>query len=68
MKVSKEITVRRMSTKMTRCQEFYDKVEKDGNFCGMSETAFRDLNHYIEEVEKDETGKPVISEGAWIKQ
>lgn len=53
---------------MTRCEEFYEKVKRDGNFCGMSEQAYRDLKLYSEEVEKDETGIPVICEGEWIKQ
>ena len=33
---------------MTRCDEFYDKVEKDGNFCGMSESTVNEVKQVIE--------------------
>lgn len=33
---------------MTRCREFYDKVKKEGNFCGMSETSLNEVTSYIE--------------------
>jgi hypothetical protein len=33
---------------MTRCEEFYRKVEKDGNFCGMSESSISDVKQYRE--------------------
>lgn len=35
---------------MTRCVEFYDKVEKDGNFCGMSRASFNEVKQYIDFV------------------
>lgn len=53
---------------MTRCKEFYVKLEKDGNFCGMEEKAYREALQYSKEVEEDESGKPLLSEGAWLKQ
>ena len=52
---------------MTRCQEFYEKLEKDGNFCGMTEEDYREAMEYYGKVEKDKSGKPVLSCGAWLK-
>ena len=53
---------------MTRCEEFYEKVKKDGNFCGMSDKQYRQLVLYTEEVEKDEAGKPALNQGEWENQ
>jgi len=55
---------------MTRCQEFYEKVKKDGNFCGMREDKYNTLLKYIEYREREEkiNLKGVLTEGAWIKQ
>lgn len=53
---------------MTRCPEFYEKVKRDGNFCGMSDKEYRRLVQYTEEVEKDEVGNATISQGEWLKQ
>lgn len=33
---------------MTRCPEFYDKYEKDGNFCGLSPSAITQIKAYNE--------------------
>ena len=32
---------------MTRCIEFYEKVEQDGNFCGMSPSTVTEVNQYM---------------------
>ena len=53
---------------MTRCEEFYEKLERDGNFCGMSERDFREASTYFKSVEKDEGGKPLIPFTKWLKQ
>ena len=53
---------------MTRCEEFYEKLERDGNFCGMREQDFREALAYFKSVEKDKNGKPLLSCGAWIKE
>ena len=37
---------------MTRCQEFYDKVDKDGNFCGMDRTTVNRVKRYMEFVKE----------------
>jgi hypothetical protein len=33
--------------KMTRCEEFYEKVERDGNFCNMDRIAYQRTVDYI---------------------
>lgn len=33
---------------MTRCDEFYQRVEKDGNFCNMDRTAYHRTVEYID--------------------
>ena len=48
---------------MTRCEEFYLKVEKDGNFCGMSDGEFRRLQQFKEFV-KDNPAIASLSQGA----
>ena len=53
---------------MTRCKEFYEKVERDGNFCGMSKKAYREMMLYSEEVERDKAEYSVITQGKWLKQ
>lgn len=70
MKALKEITVRRMNTKMTRCKEFYEKMEKDGNFCGMPRRSFEDAKKYWEDYRKEaeENGEnSPLSEDKWIR-
>jgi hypothetical protein len=55
---------------MTRCEEFYEKVERDGNFCGMREDHYGELVAYIELLRKyphmrgitERAGKPLIHE------
>ena len=32
---------------MTRCKDFYAKVERDGNFCGMSRSSYSVVKKYI---------------------
>ena len=57
---------------MTRCKEFYEKLEKDGNFCGMTAEDYREARKYWEEYRKDaegdKSGNSVLSSGAWRKQ
>ena len=53
---------------MTRCAEFYEKLEKDGNFCGMREQEYREAVRYSKEVVLDKNGNPLLSEDAWRKQ
>lgn len=53
---------------MTRCKQFYEKVEKDGNFCGMPDTAFRKLKSYIEYCKAKEIPIGTISQGEAIKR
>ena len=48
---------------MTRCEEFYDKVEKDGNFCGMSESTVNEVKQVIV-FKKEHTEFSVFSENA----
>ena len=56
---------------MTRCTEFYEKLEKDGNFCGMPRRSFEDAGRYWreyrKEMEKSGENSP-LSEDAWIHQ
>lgn len=54
---------------MTRCKEFYEKLEKDGNFCGMSRRSFEDAVKYWDGYRKEaeESGdKSPKSEKQWI--
>ena len=55
---------------MTRCCDFYIKLEKDGNFCGMDEKNYRDAMRYYkeyrEEAERNGLNSP-LSEDAWTK-
>jgi len=37
---------------MTRCPEFYSKLLKDGNFCGLSDGAISQIKGYLETVDK----------------
>ncbi len=37
---------------MTRCPEFYEKFERDGNFCGLSAPAISQIKAYRELIEK----------------
>jgi hypothetical protein len=37
---------------MTRCPEFYTKLLKDGNFCGLSDGAISQIKGYLETVDK----------------
>ena len=37
---------------MTRCEEFYEKVKRDGNFCGMSDRTLRDVENYEKFMEE----------------
>lgn len=37
---------------MTRCPEFYDKLERDGNFCGLSPGAISQIKAYRELIDK----------------
>ena len=53
---------------MTRCVDFYEKLERDGNFCGMREQEFRAAVEYFKHVEKDNNGKPLLSFNAYRKQ
>ena len=48
---------------MTRCEEFYEKVEKDGNFCGLDETAYSRLLAY-RDLQKNNPTIVGLSEGA----
>jgi len=52
---------------MTRCPEFYEKVERDGNFCGMRGREFREAIAYFKDVEKDKGGNPLLSFDKWLK-
>ena len=47
---------------MTRCDEFYEKVKKDGNFCGMSKSAYNEVLQYLEF--QQETDLSALSEKA----
>jgi hypothetical protein len=38
---------------MTRCDEFYEKVRKDGNFCGLQRGSFNEIKQYMAFVEKN---------------
>lgn len=37
---------------MTRCEDFYVKVEKDGNFCGMSKQSYSQVKAYIKFIKE----------------
>ena len=56
---------------MTRCVEFYEKLEKDGNFCGMTDEAYNRAmvywNEYRKEAERKST-KVVLSLTEWFNQ
>ena len=39
---------------MTRCREFYEKLERDGNFCGMTDRAYNRAMRYWNEYRKAE--------------
>ena len=53
---------------MTRCTEFYEKVKKDGNFCGMSDKEYRRLITTLESAEGNEVANATLSQGALRKQ
>jgi hypothetical protein len=38
---------------MTRCTEFYEKLERDGNFCGLPTRFFKEAMEYWLEYRKD---------------
>ena len=40
---------------MVRCDEFYEKVEKDGNFCGMRADAYRTIIAYRDLLRRNPT-------------
>lgn len=56
---------------MTRCTEFYEKLEKDGNFCGMNERSYHDAqkywNDYRHKAEDNGENSP-LNENAWVLQ
>lgn len=47
---------------MTRCEEFYEKVRREGNFCGMSKRALENVDAYIAFVNENPSIEG-ISEG-----
>jgi hypothetical protein len=55
---------------MTRCIDFYKKVKQDGNFCGMSKSAYNEVMQYLDFVGKhaeisalsEDACKPLIRE------
>jgi hypothetical protein len=64
---------------MTRCDEFYDKVKRVGNFCDKAPRTFREINAYLNDVlpvieseaarseileKEDGAIAPLLSEGA----
>lgn len=49
---------------MTRCDEFYEKVERDGNFCGMDERTMRNVKAYMEFMERNGNLKPLSEKAA----
>ena len=53
---------------MTRCTEFYEKLAKDGNFCGMSEQDYKEAMDFWNDVEKDNHGNPCLSCDKWSEQ
>ena len=52
---------------MTRCKEFYEKLEKDGNFCGMRDKDYSQAVSFWKDVEKDKDAKPSKSCDAWVR-
>lgn len=56
---------------MTKCVDFYEKLEKDGNFCGLPTRPFREAMKYWKEYRKpieEKSGKPNLTENEWFKQ
>jgi hypothetical protein len=49
---------------MTRCDEFYQKVEKDGNFCNMDRTAYHRTVEYIVFCRENDVPLGTLSERA----
>lgn len=55
---------------MTRCKDFYEKVERDGDFCGMNEDTLREVLTFINFIEEnpdlsgisEKAAKPLIRE------
>ena len=39
---------------MVRCDEFYEQVEKVGNFCGMSQSSYYAVKQYIDFIRAPE--------------
>ena len=55
---------------MTRCKEFYEKIERDGNFCKMPRRSYEDAVKYWKEyrAEAEEVGEnSPIPEDKWIR-
>lgn len=52
---------------MTRCKEFYDKVEKDGEFCKMG-AEYRRIRAYMEYCKAHNIEVGSISQGEWRKR
>jgi len=55
---------------MTRCREFYEKLEKDGNFCGMGDRSYTNAQKYWKEYRSkaQDNGKNLpLSEEEWFK-
>lgn len=56
---------------MTRCKEFYEKLERDGNFCGMRADKFKEAMKYWKEYRVgEERNDPngVKSCDTWVKE
>ena len=57
---------------MTKCVEFYEKLEKDGNFCGISARYFKEAmeywNEYRQVAERNGGDKSPLTEREWFNQ
>lgn len=49
---------------MTRCKDFYEKIERDGNFCNMDKTAYKRTVDYIAFCEENNLTLGTLSERA----
>lgn len=57
---------------MTKCVDFYEKLEKDGNFCGLPPRYFKEAmeywNEYRQDAEKNGGDKSPLTEREWFNQ
>ena len=49
------------------CKEYYEKVEKDGNFCDLPESAYQELKRYLKDIKARKISSDTLTLGAWRK-